>query len=183
MTNKLYLTIITLTISLLPISAGNRMSLDDVIHAARHQSVKALEARQAFISTYWAYRSYKASRLPSVYLRGNIMSFDRSLNLLQNPDDGSLKYVSSNNLQNDLSLTVNQNITFTGGTLSISSDLSRIAISKNSNEEIFVPFYTTKPDGTGIGLSLSRQIMHLHNGSLTLTRSDEKLTVFTLTFR
>ena len=126
MTNKLYLTIITLTISLLPISAGNRMSLDDVIHAARHQSVKALEARQAFISTYWAYRSYKASRLPSVYLRGNIMSFDRSLNLLQNPDDGSLKYVSSNNLQNDLSLTVNQNITFTGGTLSISSDLSRI---------------------------------------------------------
>ena len=126
MTNKLYLTIITLTISLLPISAGNRMSLDDVIHAARHQSVKALEARQAFISTYWAYRSYKASRLPSVYLRGNIMSFDRSLNLLQNPDDGSLKYVSSNNLQNDLSLTVNQNITFTGGTLSVSSDLSRI---------------------------------------------------------
>ena len=58
-----------------------------------------------------------------------------------------------------------------------------IAISKNSHEEIFVPFYTTKPDGTGIGLSLSRQIMHLHNGSLTLTRSDEKLTVFTLTFR
>lgn len=58
-----------------------------------------------------------------------------------------------------------------------------MAISKNSHEEIFVPFYTTKPDGTGIGLSLSRQIMHLHNGSLTLTRSDEKLTVFTLTFR
>ena len=75
MTNKLYLTIITLSISLVPISAGNRMS------------------------------------------------FDRSLNLLQ------------------------------------------------------------KTDGTGIGLSLSRQIMHLHNGSLTLTRSDEKLTVFTLTFR
>ena len=48
MTNKLYLTIITLTISFVPISAGNRMSLEDVIHAARHQSVKALEARQAF---------------------------------------------------------------------------------------------------------------------------------------
>ena len=56
-------------------------------------------------------------------------------------------------------------------------------ISKESQEEIFVPFYTTKHEGTGIGLSLSRQIMRLHNGSLTLTRSDEKGTVFTLVFK
>ena len=54
------------------------------------------------------------------------MNFDRSLTLLQNPDDGSLKYVGSNNLQNSLGLQINQNITFTGGTLSVASDLSRI---------------------------------------------------------
>ena len=102
------------------------MSLDEAIHTARHQSVEALEARQAFISTYWAYRSYQASRLPSFYLYGDIMNFDRSLTLLQNPDDGTLKYVSSNNLQNGVGLQINQNITFTGGTLSVSSDLSRI---------------------------------------------------------
>ncbi|MBQ7899383.1 MAG: PAS domain-containing protein [Bacteroidales bacterium] len=56
-------------------------------------------------------------------------------------------------------------------------------ISKESQEEIFVPFFTTKQEGTGIGLSLSRQIMRLHNGTLALTRSDDKGTVFTLTFR
>ena len=56
-------------------------------------------------------------------------------------------------------------------------------ISKESQEEIFIPFYTTKQEGTGIGLSLSRQIMRLHNGTLNLTRSDEKGTVFTLIFR
>jgi signal transduction histidine kinase len=56
-------------------------------------------------------------------------------------------------------------------------------ISKEGQEEIFVPFYTTKQEGTGIGLSLSRQIMRLHNGSLTLVRSDEKGTVFALHFR
>ena len=56
-------------------------------------------------------------------------------------------------------------------------------ISKESQEEIFVPFFTTKQEGTGIGLSLSRQIMRLHNGTLALTRSDGKGTVFTLTFR
>lgn len=56
-------------------------------------------------------------------------------------------------------------------------------ISKEGQEEIFVPFYTTKQEGTGIGLSLSRQIMRLHNGTLTLTRSDSVATVFTLTFK
>ena len=56
-------------------------------------------------------------------------------------------------------------------------------ISKESQEEIFVPFYTTKQEGTGIGLSLSRQIMRLHNGTLNLTKSDVSGTVFTLIFR
>ena len=58
-----------------------------------------------------------------------------------------------------------------------------LPISRESQDEIFVPFFTTKQEGTGIGLSLSRQIMRLHNGSLTLTRSDESYTVFTLLFR
>ena len=56
-------------------------------------------------------------------------------------------------------------------------------ISKESQDEIFVPFFTTKQDVTGIGLSLSRQIMRLHNGTLSLTRSDASSTVFTLIFR
>ena len=120
------ITTLALFLAAFSVSAQNSMSLDEAIHTARHQSVEALEARQAFISTYWAYRSYQASRLPSFYLYGEIMNFDRSLTLLQNPDDGTLKYVSSNNLQNGVGLQINQNITFTGGTLSVSSDLSRI---------------------------------------------------------
>ena len=56
-------------------------------------------------------------------------------------------------------------------------------ISPESQEQIFIPFFTTKQEGTGIGLSLSRQIMRAHNGMLDLTRSDEQGTEFTLTFR
>ncbi len=56
-------------------------------------------------------------------------------------------------------------------------------ISKESQEQIFVPFFTTKEEGSGIGLSLSRQIMNLHNGTITLLRSTPDQTVFELLFR
>ena len=56
-------------------------------------------------------------------------------------------------------------------------------ISPESQEQIFVQFFTTKKKGSGIGLSISRQIMRNHNGSIELTRSDSTATVFTLTFR
>ncbi|PSQ87155.1 MAG: ATP-binding protein [Bacteroidetes bacterium QH_2_63_10] len=49
-------------------------------------------------------------------------------------------------------------------------------------EKIFVPFFTTKEDGSGIGLSLSRRIMRLHGGSLSVRSSPEAGTTFTLRF-
>lgn len=57
------------------------------------------------------------------------------------------------------------------------------AITTESMEQIFVPFYTTKPKGSGIGLSLSRQIMNQHNGSLDLIESNESNTTFALIFK
>ena len=57
------------------------------------------------------------------------------------------------------------------------------AISPESQEQIFIPFFTTKREGSGIGLSLSRQIMRAHNGTLDLTRSDADRTEFTMTFK
>jgi nitrogen fixation/metabolism regulation signal transduction histidine kinase len=51
-----------------------------------------------------------------------------------------------------------------------------------SLEKIFVPFYSTKKGGSGIGLSLSRQIMRLHRGSLTVTSEAGVRTVFTMRF-
>ena len=56
-------------------------------------------------------------------------------------------------------------------------------ITPEAQEQIFIPFFTTKRNGSGIGLSLSRQIMRAHNGMLDLTRSDAQSTEFTLTFR
>lgn len=53
-------------------------------------------------------------------------------------------------------------------------------IPANVAEQIFVPFFTTKPEGTGIGLSLARQIMKASGGTLTLHQDEEMSTV---TFR
>ncbi|WP_157473058.1 sensor histidine kinase [Eudoraea adriatica] len=49
-------------------------------------------------------------------------------------------------------------------------------------DEIFVPFFTTKNSGTGIGLSLSRQIMHLHGGNLKVHSVQSEYTSFELSF-
>lgn len=49
-------------------------------------------------------------------------------------------------------------------------------------ENIFVPFYTTKENGSGIGLSLSRQIMQNHNGSISVNSIQHKGTIVTLKF-
>lgn len=49
-------------------------------------------------------------------------------------------------------------------------------------EQIFIPFYTTKKTGSGIGLSLSRQIMQLHGGQLTATSTPGKGSDFRLVF-
>jgi len=55
-------------------------------------------------------------------------------------------------------------------------------IPANELENIFIPFYTTKENGSGIGLSLSRQIMRLHKGSIKVSSAQNVGTTFTLTF-
>ena len=49
-------------------------------------------------------------------------------------------------------------------------------------DQLFVPFFTTKEQGSGIGLSLARQIMRLHGGTISVHSIPYKETSFTLTF-
>lgn len=55
-------------------------------------------------------------------------------------------------------------------------------IMPNVVDKIFVPFFTTKAQGSGIGLSLSRQILRLHGGTISVWSVPDKETQFTLTF-
>jgi signal transduction histidine kinase len=49
-------------------------------------------------------------------------------------------------------------------------------------DKIFVPFFTTKKTGSGIGLSLCKQIMQLHKGSIAVQSAVGEGTTFTLQF-
>jgi signal transduction histidine kinase len=49
-------------------------------------------------------------------------------------------------------------------------------------DKIFMPFFTSKKEGSGIGLSLSRQIMHLHKGSITVKSKPGEGAIFRLNF-
>lgn len=103
-----------------------RLTLDKAIYSAQNHSIAAMVAKYTFLSSYWSFRSYQASRLPSLNLSGEVLSFDRSLRLLQDYDTGEMRYLENYNLQNTLGLAIQQNITLTGGTLRLYSSLNRL---------------------------------------------------------
>ena len=57
-----------------------------------------------------------------------------------------------------------------------------VGIPEEISDQIFIPFFTTKETGSGIGLSLSRQVMQMHGGSLKLISSPGKSTSAVLIF-
>ena len=102
-------------------------------------------------------------------------------------DEGQISQILINLIKNALQASA-KHITITGKMgkeddviLQIANDGEPIPVA--AQEQIFVPFYTTKKEGSGIGLSLARQIMRQHNGSIDLVKSDVNETVFQMVFR
>lgn len=85
-----------------------------------------------------------------------------------------------------LQKTKSPSITLRAKTIEDGTEVSIIdngpGIPEEVADNIFVPFYTTKEAGSGIGLSLSRQIMRLHEGSLEVLSTKSSGTTFLLKF-
>lgn len=102
------------------------MSLQDVIETAHAQSPSAVLAKHNFIVNYWQFRTYKAQFLPALNLQGSLGNYNRSLVPLQDAQTGEIGYLENNNLSNTLGISVDQNLPFTGGSLSIVTSLNRL---------------------------------------------------------
>ncbi|WP_149527001.1 sensor histidine kinase [Sphingobacterium hotanense] len=68
------------------------------------------------------------------------------------------------------------------GRIQIKIQDNGVGMSPEIQEQIFTPFFTTKKTGTGVGLTLSKQIMLMHNGNLLVDSQEGEGSVFTLQF-
>ena len=96
------------------------------------------------------------------------------------------KTLQEKELSADMFTETNRLITLsayqTDNTVMIEVEDNGDGIEPEAIENIFIPFYTTKKTGSGIGLSLSRQILQQHGGQLNVVSEVAKGTVFTLVF-
>lgn len=168
------------------ISASSK-DLIRFVESYRNLSQVAPPMRQAVMVDEMMHRVLSLN-MAKVAEQGVSLSYQANTpDLLIYADEGQLMQVFNNLIKNAVQA---------GATvIRITADLNRddqtvIRVINNGKaiplrqiEDIFLPFYTTKPNGTGIGLSLSKQIMVRHNGTLLLEQSDENMTVFALVFR
>ena len=131
---------------------------------------------------------WQATTKEQAVISGSTCTYEeKSEDIILYADEGQITQILINLVKNAIqadarNIHITAQLTLSEQTIiTVSND--GIPISRESQDEIFVPFYTTKPEGTGIGLSLSRQIMRLHNGTLTLVRSDDNATIFKLLFK
>lgn len=100
--------------------------MEHVIRLAQENSIAAKTGLNLFVSKYWIYRSYRAELLPELGLNLGVANFNRSLVALQDYHTGTIGYRANYNMMNEATLHVTQNIPWTGGTISLSTQLSRL---------------------------------------------------------
>ena len=121
------------------------LSLNDVIEMANENSLDALIAKNSFRSSYWSYRSHRATLLPSLNMSAVIPDFNRSISQITQ-SDGSLEFVEQKNMSNYVNFDIKQNIPLTGGQLYVNTDLQRLDILEDST----ITSYLTSPINIGL---------------------------------
>jgi len=123
------------------------LTLGKALDIAGRQSPDAVVARHSFRSQYWNYCYYKANYLPSLSF-SSTPNFNHQINAITLPD-GTSQYVQQNQLTADANLSLNQNITLTGGTLFLQTGIQRLDVFDNNSYS-----YKTNPVIIGYQQSL-----------------------------
>ncbi|WP_085296797.1 sensor histidine kinase [Cognaticolwellia mytili] len=94
------------------------------------------------------------------------------LNLLQNAEQAFINQNTNNKITNQAKVMISVFLNLRGRVVIDVSNNGPI-IPEEIAKEVFVPFYTTKIEGSGVGLALSRQIMLAHQGSILLRNNND----------
>ena len=105
----------------------------------------------------------------AVYLKGNRQMLISSLiNLFVNAiqamgDNGKLTLRTSLTASNQIKIQIEDN---------------GVGIKKENLNNVFEPFFTTRSDGTGLGLAVVRAVVHSHNGDISVEQANQQGTIF-----
>ncbi len=102
------------------------MTLEDAIRLAKSQSLSSFKNKNTYLTQYWAYRSYRAKRLPSLNLQSTPINYDRSVLQRYDSETNTDLFIPNESLSTSVGASINQNLFFTGGTLSLNSDFRRL---------------------------------------------------------
>ena len=128
-----------------------QLTFQEVIKLAEEQSPNALMAKHRFRASYWQYRTFVAQYRPSLTLTGTTPDYSNSYDKVWNSQKGSYDYSATNTVSNLGSLSLSQNIGFTGGAISLNSDLTIFNDFENKTRK-----YITAPLSIGYSQPLLR---------------------------
>ncbi|MDR1584412.1 MAG: TolC family protein [Prevotellaceae bacterium] len=113
------------------------LSLSRTIKIASDSSLQAFSAQNQYQANYWAYRSYKASRLPSLNLQMTPMQYYRDIVRRYDSQSNLDVFREQQSLYSSGNLSITQNVDFTGGTFYIDSELGYL---RNFGETVYSRF-------------------------------------------
>jgi len=116
-----------------------RLSLEDAIEIAKQQSPDAFTSKQQFRSSFWEFKSYRATNLPALSLTATLPNVQQTLTPYLNPD-GTQSYVRQQNLSAAANLALTQKLGITGGSIYVSSGLQGV---NNFNTENPISYMST----------------------------------------
>ncbi|MEQ8338186.1 MAG: TolC family protein [Cyclobacteriaceae bacterium] len=116
--------VITLTICCFSFSLNAQylLQLNEVISLAQENSIDAKLAETQKENAYWSYRTFRSEYNPRLFLSGSLPGYNRDFNE-NRLDNGEIAYQTREQLQSDLRLGLYQPISFTGGEISINSQV------------------------------------------------------------
>ena len=113
------------------------ITLDEAIMLARVQSVDAAVALNELKTAYWEYRTFRANLLPEINFAAVAPSYNKKYNSYQQ-EDGSYTFVRSNYMDISGEVSIDQNIWFTGGVISLNTSLDFLRQMDNGKDNRFM---------------------------------------------